>query len=125
MAESIREFFERLAAAGRVPGLEGVSGTLLIEILEGEQTERWYITFKKGAAAVSRQGAAADGRLTADAATFAAIVAGRTNAMAALLRGVIKVDGKVALLASLQRLFGGAADSGDKREIAGYAGRRP
>jgi hypothetical protein len=45
--------------------------------------------------------------------------------MAALLRGVIKVDGKVALLASLQRLFGGAADSGDKREIAGYAGRRP
>jgi putative sterol carrier protein len=119
MAESTKEFFERLAAAGRAPGLEGVSGTVLIEILEGQRTERWYITFKKGAAEVSRKGAAADCTVSADAATFGAIVAGRMNAMAALLRGVLRVEGKVVLLAALQRMFIGAPTSGDKGKVAG------
>jgi len=124
MAESTREFFERLAAAGRVPSLAGVSGTLLIEILEEGRAERWYVTLKKGAATVSRNGAAADCHLTADAGTFSAIVAGRMNAMAALLRGAIRVDGRAALLAALQRLFTGAGVSGGEHEVAGYAGRR-
>jgi putative sterol carrier protein len=123
MAESTKQFFERLAVAGRAPGLEGVSGTMLIEIVEEERTERWYITFRKGAAEVSRKGAAADCRVSADAATFGAIVAGRMNAMAAVLRGVLRVEGKIVLLASLQRLFAAASSSGEGREVAGYAGR--
>jgi putative sterol carrier protein len=61
--------------------------------------------------------------LGADIATFDAILTGRMNAMAAVLRGALVLQGKVVLLTALQRLFPGSCEA-PVEPAAGYARRQ-
>ena len=72
---------------------------------------------------VSRQGGEPDCVLTGDVATFDAVLSGKANAMAALLRGALDVQGKFVLLTALQRLFPGSPGA-DGLPTAGYAERQ-
>jgi putative sterol carrier protein len=124
MAEPTRQFFEGLAAKGHEPLLESFSGTLRFDLRDGERTEHWFVVLKKGDVDVSHRDGDADLALSTDLATFDAIVAGKMNAMAALLRGVVTLRGKPVLLLAFQRLFRGSVGAGDELRAAGHAGGR-
>jgi putative sterol carrier protein len=100
-----------------------MSGVVRFDIDDGERTEHWYLQIRRGEVAVSHEGPEADCVIGADIATFDAILAGKMNAMAAVLRGAVTIEGKVVLLTALQRLFPGTIEAPDRPQ-AGYA-RRP
>ena len=100
-----------------------MSGTLRCDLEDGERTEHWYVTIKKGDVTVSHKRADADCVVSTDLATFEAILKGEMNAMAAVLRGLVSVEGRVRLVVALQALFTPSAGAPTK-QVAGYA-RRP
>ena len=105
--DATADFFAELAARGQVPMLAQLSGTLRADLTDDGRTEHWYLTITKGRMEVSRHDAPADAVLVADKALFDEMVKGKTNAMAAVLRNVVQVDGDMGLLYSVQRLFPG------------------
>jgi putative sterol carrier protein len=121
MTEPTRRFFTSLAEQHQ-PALESMTGVVRFDIEDGERTEHWHLQIRKGDVTVSHEGPEADCVLSADIATFDAILAGRMNAMAAVLRGALKIEGKVVLLTALQRLFPGSSETPAKPQ-AGYARR--
>lgn len=123
MSGPIEGFFRELGKRGHVSLLEKASGTLLVELKDGDRTSRWYVAIKRGDVAVSRRGSAADCVVRTEASTFETILAGQLNAAAAVLRGLLEVEGKVNLLVALQALFKPSAGAADQ-PTAGYA-RRP
>ena len=56
--------------------------------------EHWYLTMKKGSLKVAQDGGEPDCVVSGDRATFEAILSGRANAMAALLRGALHCAGQ-------------------------------
>jgi putative sterol carrier protein len=119
-----QHFFADLASKRHVALLEGTSGTLLVELTDGAAApQRWFVRIKRGDVSVSDATSTPDCVLATDAATFEAIVAGRINAFAAMLRGLLEVDGQIHLLVALQAFFRPSAGAEDQ-PTAGYAGRR-
>ncbi len=119
---SAERFFEELGTA-KVRLLQNTSGTVLVEIRGGARAERWYLTIHRGEVSVARSGRDPDCVIRTDKETFESILSGRLNAMAALLRGLLEVEGKVSLLAALQALFRPSAGASEQRE-AMHVGRR-
>ena len=102
-------FFDALAARGRVPLLDNAKGTARFDIVSGRKTDRWLVAIDNGKVAVSRRNDSADCVIRADKALFEQLAAGRKNAVAAVLRGDLAVDGDWRLLVRIQRLFPGRA----------------
>jgi putative sterol carrier protein len=123
MAEPTRDFFTTLAEQHQ-PLLESLTGVLRFDLVDGERTEHWYLVIRKGAVSVSHKGPEPDCTVTTELATFEAIVSGKMNAMAAMLRGAVEVQGRFALLTAVQRLFDAPADDAPDEPAAGYARRR-
>ena len=107
MADPTVEFFDELARRGHEPLFEKATGTVRFDLKDGKTTDRWLVAVEKGDLAVSRRNARADCVVSADRALFDGVASGKTNAMAALLRGEMGVEGDVQLLVALQRLFPG------------------
>jgi putative sterol carrier protein len=107
MADATTEFFDDLDARGHEPLLEKATGALRIELSNGKRRARWLVTVKKGDVAVSHANTKADCVVRMDQALFERIVTGRENATAALLRGLVAVEGDPQLLVLFQRLFPG------------------
>jgi hypothetical protein len=103
---SAPEFFDRLAAEPQ-PLLAGVRGTLRFDILRGDTTASWHVRIDRGDVTVSREHADADAVARVQEPLFEEIVAGRSNAMAAALRGEMAFEGSPQLLTIFQRLFPG------------------
>jgi hypothetical protein len=120
----VQQFFSDFGAMGHVPLLEGTTGTLLVALSDGEAgLQQWFIRISDGDVEVSDETSAPDCVLATDTSTFEAIVAGRMNAFAAMLRGLLEVDGKIHLLVALQAFFRPSSGATDQ-PAAGYAGRR-
>src|SRR5947208_7943780 len=111
-APDTTHFFERLAARGREPMLGSTSGTLRFDVTEGGSVEPWYITVRKGDVDVSHSDASADAILRVDKELLAAMIAGRVNAMTAVLRGELEPQGDFGLLISFQRVFAAHTEPG-------------
>ena len=77
------------------------SGILEFDI---EGRDRRWVTVNRGDLVVSRIPIKADCVLSSDAQTFTRILAGEQNAVAATIRGTLKVTGNVALGLSIQRV---------------------
>jgi putative sterol carrier protein len=122
MTEPTRAFFTRLSAEHQ-PLLARMTGSVRFDIADGERTEHWYLGIRKGDVAVSHTAEEADCVLSADIDTFDAILTGRMNALAAVLRGSLVLQGKVILLTALQRLFPGSSEA-PTEPAAGYARRQ-
>jgi putative sterol carrier protein len=105
--DAIERFFTGLAERGAEPLLKGSSGSLRFDLADGGRLERWYVSVTKGDLEVSHRNVAADAVVRADRELFARVVTGRVNATAALLRGVLEVDGDLGLLMLFQRVFPG------------------
>ncbi len=71
---------------------------------------------------MSHKGPEPDCTVSTELATFEAIVTGKMNAMAAVLRGAVDIQGRFAMLTAVQRLFAAPEDAADE-PAAGYARR--
>jgi putative sterol carrier protein len=69
------------------------------------------VAVSNGDVAVTRQNKAADAIIHVERSPFEAIVTGRMNAQAALLRGVLTCEGSMAALMMFQRCLPGPPDS--------------
>ena len=111
MTDATAEFFDALVERGHEPLLERATGTVRFDLKDGKKTDRWLFTVVKGDLAVSRQNLRADCVVSADKSLFDGIASGKTNTLAALLRGAMSVEGDVRFLVLFQRLFPGPARS--------------
>lgn len=109
MSETAADLFESLRKRGHEPLLEHAQGTLRFE-LENGQPQRWLVEMDKGDVVVSHANRKADATIRADAQLFDRIVRGEVNAMAAVLRGAVTVEGDPQLLMIFQRVFPGPQD---------------
>lgn len=111
MADATRVFFDQLRSRGHEPLLQRVNGTVRFELSNGEEIDRWRVSINSHDVDVKHRGGEADCVVRADRGLFDRIVTGRANAMAAMLRGVLIVEGDAVLLVLLQRLFPGPPPS--------------
>jgi putative sterol carrier protein len=121
MSDTSVQFFEELGRRGHEPLLENAAGTIRFDLVQGKRTRRWLVSFKKGDITVSQENGEADAVVTADEALFDRLVSGEQNAMAALLRGAVGVEGRVQLLAQFQRLLPGPPKRRRRRPASGSA----
>ena len=124
MADATTEFFDVLARRGHEPMLEKLRATMRFDLADDGRTERWLVSVDNGDVSVSRRNARADCIIRMDRALFQRLANGEVNAMAALLRGAIAVEGDPQLLVMFQRLLPSPPGSRDPRHAAGYAKRQ-
>jgi putative sterol carrier protein len=122
MAEATAAFFEELGQRGHEPLLGRITGTMRFDLEHGHGVDRWFVAIDKGDVKISHKNARADTVVRADRELFDGISTGRVNAMAAMLRNVISVEGDLDKLMVFQRLFPGPPLS-RKRQPAGAGGR--
>jgi putative sterol carrier protein len=104
-ADPTAAFFDELATRSDEPLLRKASGVAQLEIVDGRTVRRWRIVVDKGRISVAKGAGAAACVVRADKAVFDKIATGKLNAVAAMLRGDLAVDGDWRLLVRIQRLF--------------------
>jgi hypothetical protein len=140
MVDPTEAFFDELSRRGYEPLMEKITGTVRFEVGHGRQAACWLVTIGDGDIDVARRSAEADPAveadpvaagcvLVADRPLFDGIACGRLNAMAAMLRGAMCVDGDPELLVLVQRLFpapprGSARPSAARPWVDGTGRRR-
>jgi putative sterol carrier protein len=105
MADATADFFDGLSTRGNEPLLGKLRATVRFDIVDGKRTDHWLLGLKDGAIDVSRSDGDADCVIRSDKPAFDKVASGQTNAMAAYLRGALKLEGEPRLLVRLQRLF--------------------
>jgi hypothetical protein len=112
--DQITDFFADLSRQGHIPTFDGEKATVRFEALTGNSTERWHVTVADGDVSVTRQNRPADSVVRMRQRDLEAIVTGTLNAQAALLRGLIDAEGKLAALMMFQRCLPGPPGSTGK-----------
>jgi putative sterol carrier protein len=110
-ADPTARFFAELAGQAHEPLLRKASGSTRFDIVDGRKKRSWIVRVERGDIAVTRAAGSADCVIRANKALFDKIVSGRENAVAAVLRGDVQIDGDWRLLVRMQRLFPGAGAS--------------
>jgi hypothetical protein len=119
-ADSIDEFFAGLTEPGHIATFEREAATLRFDVADvsdpakfadAAHVEYWHVTINDGDVAVTRQQLPADAIVHVARPTFEPIVAGRLNAQAALLRGLMSCEGSMAALMMFQRCLPGPPGS--------------
>jgi putative sterol carrier protein len=105
LAGPTTEFFNALRSRGHEPMLEKTTGTVRFDLSNGKRTERWLVSINKGDLAVSHASGPADCTVRGPKKLIDKIVSGEVNAMAAVLRGALAVEGDTLLIVLLQRVF--------------------
>jgi putative sterol carrier protein len=107
MTDATTEFFSALEARSHEPLLETTRGTLRFDLANRNRTTRWLIEIENGDVSVSHRNAKADCVVKAKKSLFDGIVTGQQNAMAAVLRGEVGIEGERTLLVRFQKVFPG------------------
>jgi SCP-2 sterol transfer family len=111
-ADPIEQFFAILAEPGRIPTFDGESATLRFDVLgAGSEAEHWHVQIADGDVSVTRSAAPADAVVHVSREHLEAMVTGRLNAMAAILRGLLTCEGSMAALVMFQRCLPGPPGS--------------
>jgi putative sterol carrier protein len=100
-------FFEGLAARGSEPLLHATTGSIRFELSDRHKTERFRVELRRGQVKVSRKAGRSDAVVHADRRLFNGIAQGTVNAMAAMLRGAVTIEGEPGVVASFMRVFPG------------------
>jgi len=98
-------FFEGLRERDYQPALSRKSGVVRIELTDNDRAERWFVAVDDGHIKVSKRNQAADCALRSDRQLFGRVASGETNAVTAVLRGEVALEGDWNLLIVFQRLF--------------------
>jgi putative sterol carrier protein len=105
--DPVERFFAKLGARAHEPLLRKATGSTRFDVVDGRRTRRWVVTVDGGDIAVVKGNGEASCVVRAERAVFDKIVTGRLNAVAAVLRGDLEVEGDWRLLVRMQRLFPG------------------
>ena len=109
MATATETFFTDLARRERTPTLGQARGTIRFDLIAGASTDRWLIDMDAGAVRVAHAEQIgdddADCVVRLGRGVFDKVVTGEVNAMAAMLRGTLTVEGDAGLLVPFQRLL--------------------
>ena len=100
-------FFDELASLEHVPLLHSTSGTIRIDLDDSGDTIHWYIAIDKGDVKVTHRNVKADAVMRTEKKLFDGMAKGTVNATAAMLRGVLALEGDLGLVASFARLLPG------------------
>jgi hypothetical protein len=111
-------FFEELGRRGHEPRLRRIVATVRFNISEGKRTSHWRVEIARGDIRVSRDSAKGCCGICADRALFDGIVTGQVNAIAAMLRGALWVDGDRETWVLVQRLLPGPCAGRGSRPFA-------
>jgi hypothetical protein len=123
VTDPIAAVLDEVAARGHEPLLENVTATVRIDVTEGGRTKRWHLTVNRGDVQVSRKSAAADLVMRCERPLAERLFTGKANAMSAVLRGELAVEGSAELLVLVQRLLPRPRLARRKGVAAGYARR--
>jgi putative sterol carrier protein len=118
MTDVTAELFEGLRRRGHEALLQQARGTLRFEIENG-RTEYWVVALDRGDVAVSRKNQKSDCTVHAAKQVFDGLVTGEVNAMAAVLRGDLILEGDPELFLLFQRLFPGPVSNDKPDPLAG------
>lgn len=125
MTDATAEFFGALAERAHEPLLRNTAGTIRFDLERGKRVDRWLMTVAKGDVAVSRENLGADAVLRMDKSLFDDLALGQANALAALLRGEMAIEGDLELAMVFQRLLPGpTGSSGQNRAVDHPKGQR-
>jgi putative sterol carrier protein len=92
-----------LAESGHLATFDGESATLRFDVADGADVGHWRLKVSNGNVSVTREERAADAVVRADRPRFEAMVTGRLNAQAAMLRGLLVCEGSMAACIMWQR----------------------
>jgi putative sterol carrier protein len=109
MGETAAKFFDDLAQRGHEPRLAKVRGTIRFEQTGNGKSKPWLVTIDRGDVTVTQGHREADAVVRADEELIERLLTGEANALTALLRGAVQVEGSPELLVFFQRLLPGPA----------------
>lgn len=104
MTITVEEFFDRISAEPH-PVLHDITATLRVDVTEPGKTTHWYLEIDRGKVAVSQRDEPADAVMGTNLDLFERLITGRANAVAATLRGQVRVEGDPSLLVALQAVL--------------------
>lgn len=110
-ADPVEQFFAILAEPGRISTFDGESASLRFDVGGGAGAERWHVQVADGDVTIARSGEPADAVVRLERPHLEAIVTGRLNATAAILRGLLTCEGSMAALVMFQRCLPGPPGS--------------
>lgn len=122
-ADPVEQFFTILAEPGRIPTFDGESATVRFDVVAardggqggagraGVGGEHWHVRIADGDVTVGRAADPADAVVRVERPVLEAIVTGRLNAMAAILRGLLTCEGSMAALVVFLRCLPGPPGS--------------
>lgn len=105
--DATSRFFAELATRDDQPLLRKAMGATRFEIRDGKRMRQWVVRVDKGTIDVAAGRGDAQCVIRVEKTVFDKVVTGRLNAVAAVLRGDIAVEGDWRLLVRIQRLFPG------------------
>jgi hypothetical protein len=118
--DPVSDFFEALAEPVHLATFEHETATLRFDVPDGSGAANdagvahWHVTVHDGDVTVSRRQIPADAIVRIARPHMEAMVTGRLNAQAALLRGVLTCEGSIAALMMFQRCLPGPPGSTGK-----------
>jgi putative sterol carrier protein len=123
MADAATNFFEELARGERVPAPNRLKATLRFDFEHPQGLDRWFVDIDHQDVSVSHRNAKADCVVRTDRDLFSAVLEGRMNAMAAMLRGLIGIEGDPTILMMFQGAFRGTELARPTKAVESRAGR--
>jgi hypothetical protein len=110
MNGSSERFFTDLDRRGYEPSLEHLDAAVQFELDHADGVDHWWVRVEHGHVRVSREESGAACVIRASRALLDEMSEGRANALAALLRGELLVDGDPEALVLFQRVFAGPVE---------------
>ena len=104
-AADLAQFLELVKQRGQEPALQRTSGTVRFDVDRDGRTDHWRLAIHRGAVDVTRDAGTADCVVHGKAEVMDGLASGRSNALTALLRGELSLEGDRRLLVRVQRLF--------------------
>jgi putative sterol carrier protein len=99
----VEGYFDALARQGFQPALRHIGAAVRTDLVHDDRTDHWMVRIDHGRMSVSREDGDADCVIRTDEETFGRIVTGEVNALAALMRGMVLIEGDEELILALQR----------------------
>jgi hypothetical protein len=105
MSDPIEDFFEGLGRRGYEPLLQHTAGSIRFDLLDGNETDHWWVGIDRGHVTICHEDRAAKTVSRQDRATMVDTIQGRVNPLTAFLRGDSGYTGEGEPLVIFQRLF--------------------
>jgi putative sterol carrier protein len=125
MTDATTEFFEELDRRQTDPTLTGIEVTMRFDVTHDGDVRHWLVTIDDGEIGVTPGEGEADCTIGTDRRVLEAILEGRVNPMAALLRGQLDVAGDADLLVLIKRLFPMLPPAGQRQTVTSGGWRGP